>query len=137
MSELLPILDQALEARGYLPRRASSPWRELWRHSLYQIRLDVEEIQEGTYLSSPNRLTLIHAELTLTLGNQQIWQTTPRARTAEPLPKLSAYEASRLAVKRSGEFEHLLYDNARDQIVQKFRTSLANMPSCASRAASK
>jgi hypothetical protein len=137
MSELIPILDQALEARGYLPRREASPWRELWRHALYQMRLNVQEIQEGTYLSSPNRLTLIHAELTLYSKDQQIWQTTPQARTAEPLPKLSAFEASRVAVQRSDGFEQLLYNNARDQIVQKFRMALANMPSCAGRASSK
>jgi hypothetical protein len=132
VAEMLPVLDQALEVRGYLPRRESSSWRDQWLHAPYQIRLDVQEIQEGNYLSSQNRLTLIHAELTLTSGDRRIWFSTPRARSAVPLPDLPAYLASRLAVSpdRSDEFERLLYKSARDQIDQKFRAQLANMPPC-------
>ena len=139
MSELLPLLDQALESRGFLPPRESSPFRDLWRHAIFQIRLAVQEIQEGTYLSSQNRLTLIHAELALTSGKRQLWQSTPRARSAEPLPNLPANLARSIAVspKRLEEFEKLLYENARDQIVQRFRTALANMPSRDSLAPSK
>jgi hypothetical protein len=40
-------------------------------------------------------------------------------------------------VERSNEFELLLYKNARDQIDQKFRMALVNMPACPSVAASK
>jgi hypothetical protein len=139
MTELLPILNKALEARGFVPQRESSPFRDLWRRSLYQIQLAVQEIQEGTYLSSQNRLTLIHAELTLTSGDRQLWQTTPQARSAEPLPNLPANLARSIAVSptRLDECEKLLYKNARDQIVEKFRTSLANMPPRESLAASK
>jgi hypothetical protein len=136
---MLPILDQALEARGYLPRRDPSPWRELWRHSFYRMRLAIQEIQEGKYPSTQNRLTLILAEVTLTSGDKQIWQTTARARSTAPLPHLPANLVRQTAVspERSDEFEQLLYKNARDQIVQKFRTVLADMPSCDSRAATK
>ena len=95
------------------------------------------EIQEGNYLSSENRLTLIHAELTLTSGDRQIWQTTPRARSAVPLAGSAGLpgQPDRGEPERSDEFERLLYKNARDQIDQKFRTALANMPPCPSRAA--
>jgi hypothetical protein len=139
VSEMLPILDQALEAKGYLPRRESSLWRELWRHSFYRMRLAIQEIQEGKYPSSQNRLTLILAEVTLTSGDKQIWQRTARARSTTPLPHLPANVARQIAVspERSDEFERLLHKNARDQIVQKFRTALADLPACDTRAASK
>ncbi len=139
VSEMGPVLEKALEAKGYLPRREKSAWQDVWRLSPFEARLDVNEIQEGNYLSSENRLTLIHAELTLTLGERQIWQTTPRARSAVPLPGLPAYQATRLAVspERSDEFERLLYKNARDQIDGKFRTALANMPPCPNRGRSQ
>jgi hypothetical protein len=139
VSDMVPVLEKALEAKGYLPRRESSVWRDVWRHCPFQARLDVNEIQEGNYLSSENRLTLIHAELMLTQGDRLVWQTTPRARSGVPLPGLPAYLASRVAVspERSDEFERLLYKNARDQIDQKFRMALANMPPCSNRAGSQ
>jgi hypothetical protein len=136
VSEMFPVLDHALEAKGYLPRREHSPWRDLWRHSLYQMNLAVQEIQEGRYPGSENRLTLIIAELTLTSGDKEISQMTARARSAVPLPNLPANLARQIAVsaERSDEFEQLLYKSARDQIVQKFRTALTDMPSCPDRA---
>ena len=132
VSELLPILDRALEAKGYVPRRESSPWRDLWNHPLFQMRLDVSEMQEGNYLSSQNRLTRIEAGLTLSSRGKIVWQTTPTVRSEVPLPKLPAYQASRLAIspERSEEFERLLYKNARDRIDEKFRYALGNMPAC-------
>jgi hypothetical protein len=128
--EMVPVLERALASKGYLPRREASVWRDAWRHSPFHVRLDVNEIKEGNYLSSENRLTLIHAELTLTVGDRQIWQTTPRARSVVPLPGLPAYLASRVAVspERSEEFERLLYKSAREQIDQKFSTALSGMP---------
>jgi hypothetical protein len=139
LAEMLPILDQALEAKGYLPRRETSPWRELWRHSSYQMRLAVQEIQEGKYPPTQNRVTLIIAELTLTSGDTQITQTTARARSTVPLPHLPAHLTRQIAVspERSDEFEQLLCKNAREQIVQKFRAAVANIPSCSSRTGSK
>ena len=86
VSELLPVLDGALVARGYLPARESSMWRDLWRNSPFQCELDVEESSGRQYLSSPNRLTLIHAELTLTSGDEVLWRTTPRCAAPCPFP---------------------------------------------------
>ena len=137
VSALLPVLGEALEAKNYLPRRESSPWRELWRQSLYQVDLDVQEFQEGSYLSSQNRLTLIQVMLTITSRGNRIWQTTPRARSHVPVPGLPAHLASRVAMERSEEFERLLYKNARDQLDQKFSMALVNMPVCPSLAAPK
>jgi hypothetical protein len=137
VSDMIPVLQKALEGKAYLPRRESSVWRDLWRDSPFQAQLEVSETKEGNYLSSENRLTLIHCELTVTSGGRRIWQTTPRSRSTVPLPGLSAYLASRVAVspERLDEFERLLYKNARDQIDRKFSTALANMPECPNHAA--
>ena len=137
VADMVPVLEKALESKGYLPRREKSAWRDLWRDSPFHAQLDVSETKEGNYLSSENRLTLIHCELTVTAGDRRIWQSTPRSRSVVPLPGLPAYLASRVAVspERSDEFERLLYKNARDQIDQKFSTALANMPQCPNRAA--
>jgi len=139
VAELLPVLERALEAKGYVPRRPSSPWRDLWNQALFHMRLDVSEIQEGNYLSSQNRLTRIEAELTLTSRGALVWDITPTVRSEVPLPKLPAYLASRVAIspERSEEFERLLYKNARDRIDEKFRYALSNMPACGQTEAGK
>ena len=129
---LIPVLDRTLEAKGYLPRREKSVWQHAWRHAPFEARLDVDEKQEDRYFSSENRLTVIHIDLLVTQGQREIWRTSPRARSVVPLPGLPAYLATRAAVspERSDEFERLLYKSARDQIDQKFSTSLASMPQC-------
>jgi hypothetical protein len=43
VSTLVPVLIKALESKGYLPYRESSPWRALWSHAHYHLRLDVSE----------------------------------------------------------------------------------------------
>ncbi len=134
VAAMLPLLARALEEKGYLPDRPSSPWRELWVHALYHVRLDVSERQEGNYLSSENRLSRIEASVTLSSTGGVIWQTRPTARSQVPLPKLPAYLATRAAIspERSEEFEQLLYKSARDQIDEKFSFSLGNIPACPS-----
>jgi len=137
VSDMLPALAKTLESKAYLPNHESSPWSYLWSHALYQVRLDVSELQEGNYLSSQNRLARIQAELTLTSHGEVIWRTKPTARSKVPLPNLPAYQASRLASgqERSEAFEHLLYNNAREQINEIFRINLGNMPVCPANAA--
>ncbi len=132
VSELVPVLERALVAKGYLPRRGDSVWRDAWPKSPFEARLDVDEKKADNYFSSENRLTLIHIDLLVTQGKREIWRTSPRARSVVPLPGLPAYLATRVAVspERSDEFERLLYKSARDQIDQKFNTSLASMPQC-------
>jgi hypothetical protein len=134
VAKMLPVLNKALEAKGFLPYREASRWRHEWNHALYQLSLDVSEQLEGSYLSSANRLTRIEARLTLTsLGTSEWhWQTNPTARSTVPLPRLPAYLSSRLAMsrERSDEMERLLYDNARGQIHDKFVHALNNMPFC-------
>jgi hypothetical protein len=131
-SEMSTALGKALESKGYLPYRESSPWNDLWKHALYHARLDVTEVQDGEYLSSQNRLTRIESVLTLTSRGEVVFRTAPTARSQVPLPNLPVYLASRAAAspERSAEFERLLYNSARDQIDEKFRIALENMPPC-------
>jgi hypothetical protein len=130
VAAMLPLLVKALESKGYLPDRASSPWTKLWTRAPYRMRLDVSERLEGNYFATENRLTLIVARLTLTRGGDEIWKTEPRARTTVPLPKLPAGISSRLAIspKRLEDLERLMYDNARGQIDEKFGYALSRMP---------
>jgi hypothetical protein len=134
VDRMLPLLKKALESKGFLPYRESSYWRNEWSHAPYQLNLDVTEQLEGSYLSSANRLTRIEARLTISSRGTDgwHWQTNPTARSTVPLPNLPAYLSSRVAMsrERSDEMEHLLYDNARGQIVDKFAHVLANMPPC-------
>ena len=89
LSKMLPTLLDAVEAKGYLPNRSTSPWAGLWSKALYRLRFEVSERLEGNYLSSENRLTRIEARLTFTSRNSVIWQTFPTARTNVPLPRLA------------------------------------------------
>jgi hypothetical protein len=127
---LLPVVVTALEGKGYLPYRKTSPWRELWRHASFQITLDLSEQFEGSYLSTENRLTRIEAHLSLSKGAQVVWQTRPTARSTVPLPNMSAFVASRVASSgvRSEEVEKLLYRDARGQIDAKVSYALGNLP---------
>jgi hypothetical protein len=134
VAALLPALDKALHAKGFLPFRDSYHWREEWKHACYRLSLNVIEQLEGSYLSSANRLTRIEARLTITSvapGGWE-WQTNPTSRSTVPLPNLPAYLSSRVALSRdrSDEMERLLYDNARSQINDKFSHALNNMPMC-------
>jgi hypothetical protein len=131
-AHLLPVLIKALESKGFLPYRETSPWKSAWQRALYHLRLEVSERREGNYLSSENRLTRIDSHLTLTAGARVVWETMPAARTIVPLPGLPAYHSSRVALSRarSEELERLLYENARGQIEGKFSQALGNMPPC-------
>jgi len=134
VAAMLPVLDNALQAKGFLPYRDSYHWRHEWTHALYHLSLDVSERLEGSYLSSPNRLTRIEARLSVTASGPSDWhwRTNPTALSTVPLPNLPAYLSSRLAMsrERSDEMERLLYDNARAQIQDKFSHALNNMPVC-------
>lgn len=129
---LVPMLVKTLEAKGYLPFRESSPWKSAWQKAMYRMRLEVSERREGTYMGTENRLTRIEARLSLSSANKLVWQTLPTARTMVPLPNLPVYVSTRLASRseRTDECEHLLYENARGQIDEKFGYALSNLPAC-------
>lgn len=131
-SSLLPVLIKALEAKGYLPSRESSPWRSAWTGAKYRLRMQVSERREGNYMSSQNRLTRIEARVSLTSGDRLVWQTIPTARTAVPLPRLPVQLSTQIAasLERRDDIERLLYENARGQIDEKFSYALGNMPPC-------
>jgi hypothetical protein len=131
-SRLMPVVNRALTARGYVPQPGSSPWRDRWAKAPYKLVLELNERYDGTYLSSENRLTRIDARLVLLQQGRQFWETSPGVRTPVPLPKLPAYVSGHLALstKRNKEFEQLLYENARNSIDDKVAFSLDHMPAC-------
>ncbi len=130
--EMLPMVARTLEAKGYLPYRPQSSFRDLWRRAAYQLRLVVTESLEGNYLSSQNRLSRIEVDLDLEFAadRTRIWRTMPTARTQVPLPNLPALLSSRAAAnpERSEEIERMLYADARGRIDEKVSFALSNLP---------
>jgi hypothetical protein len=131
-ASMMPVLFKAVKAKGYVAQVSSPLWRDHWSRAPYRLALEVNERLEGNYMASENRLTRIEASLTLYRRGQQIWKTTPAARTMVPLPSLPAYLSTRVALSpaRMDEFESMLYDNARSLIDEKFAFALSNMPGC-------
>ncbi|MFO0909327.1 MAG: hypothetical protein U0794_13410 [Isosphaeraceae bacterium] len=134
-SLLRPILSDALLRRGYLPRPARPVWPDLWAsHSPYRITFEVNEQMDDTYFQSPNRLSSIVGKIAFLQGSISLWNDTPLARTSVPLPRLPAYQASRVAVsdRRSPDFERLLYENARSNLLDRVTSGVRNLPRCPS-----
>ncbi len=131
-ARLVPVLERTLTAKGYLPERPASHWKNAWKAARYHVRLAVSEHRYGNYLSSQNRLTRIEARLTLHDGDRLVWEITPRSRSTVPLPGLPAYLSTRVAIstERTDEFERLLYEDARGQIEGKFTQALGHMSAC-------
>jgi hypothetical protein len=129
---MVPEILRGLRSRGYVPQADSSPWRNLWSAAPYRLSVELNEKLEGNYMSTENRLTRISAHLILSFRGRETWQATPTARTAVPLPNLPAYQSARFALSRdrSAELEKLLYQNARDQIDDKFAFAIRNMAEC-------
>ena len=127
-----PELESALRVRGYLPRPVDSLWDDLWNSlAPFHVTLSVIEVQNDVYLQSPNRLSQIEAKLSVVSQGQMVWSDTFKEKTHVPLPKISAYQASRLAVSdhRSVEFERVLYENARENLRERLALSHRNLPS--------
>lgn len=130
---LHPILDGVLRQRGYLMRRPASPWNRLWdEHAPYHVAVEVAERHEGNYHQSQNRLSVIEARLSMSEKGSPIWRAGPLiGRSPLSLPKLPAFYESRVSVgdHRSEDFERLLYDKARELLIEKFPSLLRNLPS--------
>ena len=76
-TNMVPVIVNAFEAKGYLPYRPAYRWRKQWKHATYHTSIVISEKFEGTYLSSTNRLTRIEVRLTVTRAGQvpPIFQT--------------------------------------------------------------
>lgn len=128
-----PLLKDALRGAGYLPRPAGSLWDDLWTaETPFRVTLHVKERQTETYLSSRNQVSALDATVTLSDRGRTLWFAAPVAQTRVPLPGLPAYQASRfsLSTHRSPEFERLLYENARDALVQQLGSAVHVLPAC-------
>jgi hypothetical protein len=128
---LRPVLSDALRRAGYLPRPATPSWDDLWSTlAPCHLTVEVRERQEDTYLQSFNRLSQLESTVTLSVQGQKVWHETHNARTQIPMPGLSAYQASRLAVgsHRSPDFERLLYENARGNLIDRLGANVRNLP---------
>ncbi len=131
-NSMKPEMVQALEAKGYLPFRQTSRWREAWSRAPFRMSLTIRERYEGSYMNTQNRLTRIEAQTVLTQQGREIWKSIPNARTIVPLPSLPTFISSRIALSqdRLAEVEKMLYDNAHSQIAAKFQVALKTLPVC-------
>ena len=127
-----PAAYAALRCKGYLPPPAGPRWGDLWNNPPFRLIYAIRETHEGRYLDAQHRLTRIEARLTLVDRGREVWQTSPSVRTLVPVPNLPSYLAGRLALNqgRADEAEKILYDNALAQIRERFRLSLATLPTC-------
>lgn len=125
-----PMAAEGLRERGYLPPPKTARWGDLWARAPYTFVYQITERHEGSYLGTENRLARIEVRLSLRDWGREVWATAPNARTIVPLPNLSSYLSGRLALNqsRSDEAEKLLYENALEQIQERFRQGLKIVP---------
>ncbi len=125
-----PPLKDALRAAGYLPKPPGALRDDFWTaEAPYRVTFEAKERQTETYLSSAIELTV-----TLWRRDRRVWHASPVGRTQVPLPGLPAYQASRFSLSphRSPEFERLLYENAREALIQQIQSSFRLIPPCPS-----
>ena len=130
----------SLQSRGYVPRPAKPRWGDLWdARSPYHLSIEVIEAQPFNYQQSRNRVSQIEVKFILRRNGAPFWEKHLMGQTRDTLPRLAAYQASRIAVsdRRSLEFERLLYEDAHVQVMEKLAPMLRAMPERSSPAASR
>ncbi len=129
---LHPPLADALRKHGYVPRPSSSPWLALWdERAPYRMTVAVTEAWGKLYMDSNSRTSVLIVRITLTHQGTTIWTEGPIvARTPVPLPKLPAYQASRIALEghRTAELNRLLYQEAHAKLLESFTARLPKLP---------
>jgi hypothetical protein len=131
---LMADLAGSMADRGYLPKPApkatGARWAALWpRLAPYRASILIRERYLGTYLQSQNRMSRVSAEVTLQRGGDRVWIERAEAQTSEPLTAIPSYVASRMGTaRRTSLDEHLLYEDARDQLVAECRRKMGNLP---------
>lgn len=129
-SELTELLAPIIQARGYITRQQARPWARDW-DKLAGNRLAVKVNEQPTpYLQSALSGTRIDAELLLTRQNTILWRLHGSGQTRIPPPRMSAYEAGRLAsaTRRDPDAHRRLYDDARAHLIEKLRNQLTGFP---------
>jgi hypothetical protein len=130
-SRILGPLEAILGLKGYFPRPAQSPLKELWdRSAPYRITATVDEQRVGRFMSSPMNLFEVELRLVFEHGGSKLWDTVLRGRTRQPPPKMPARLAGILAVarERNPELERLLYVDAIDLIAEALAGRTNGMP---------
>lgn len=131
---LFPRLEAVFRKHDYVPRRATSRWVSVWDdQSPFRVAVSVHEHQEGSYLHTPNRLSFLEANITLTREGISAWQSgAQKGHTKASIPSVSAFTASRLELndRPSPDFERILYDDARETLIANLATRLRTVPDC-------
>ena len=122
---------EALKARGFLLQPRRSTWASLWVEKAPFVQtVEIAESQDGLYLQSKNRTTLIDGTFELLHKDQVVWKSRVVARTRSPLPDLPAYLAGHLATasKRNPEVEQRLHADALTQFAELAVRNLRGIP---------
>jgi hypothetical protein len=122
---------ESLKAKGYLPQPRQSPWASLWDEKApFVQKVEVAENQDGLYLQSKHRTTLIDGTFELLRKDQVVWTTRLIGRTRSPLPNLPAYLAGHLATsdKRNPDVEKMLQADALVQFAELAARNLRGLP---------
>ncbi|CAN5871400.1 hypothetical protein BH23PLA1_BH23PLA1_11240 [soil metagenome] len=133
--DLRPQLVEVLKRAGYLIRPTSSPFLGLWDKAPYRLTIDVIKERWGPgYLQSAHRSTQIEIGVSLRHRDdpEPVWRDYIAARTRSSPRAPEATQAIRLGlgVRRNPTIERLLYDDARDDLLEKLLTKLRSLPSC-------
>ncbi len=129
---LAPPLLETCKLKGYLPPPApGSPWRESWDdRAPFRLTLRVAESQDETYLQSRSRATEVEGHYELTRRGSSAWQGRVVARTRQPLPNMTAYQAGHLATsdRRDPAVERRFQDDALAQFIEQSARSFKGIP---------
>lgn len=112
---LRPALLDALRQRGYATSPEDPTLRPLWDElAPYRLSVAVVERPGGPYLQSAHQITTIEAEMVWRHPRAADWRQAVHVKTEVPLPNLTAYEGSRLAMAStpSAEVQQRLHANA-------------------------
>jgi len=122
---------EALKTKGFLPQPPRSAWSSLWENSAaFILAVEVAESQDGLYLQSKNRATLIDGSFELQRKDQLLWKARVTCRTRSPLPDLPAYLAGHLATadRRDPDAEKKLHADALVQFIEQAARNLRGIP---------
>ena len=128
---LIPSLQTSLIKAGYFPKPSKTIFENLWRRPTpFRVVIEVTERQDGRYYQSSNRLSILQARLEFLRGDERLVLRTANTQSAVPLPGLASLVANRaaLSTQRSNEFERMLYDNARNALIDRLALTFKSLP---------
>lgn len=128
---LRPILVKTLREKGYAAPPSDMERAAVW-NQLAPNRLSIEVVERagGLYLQSANPVAHLECRLLFQRTGKVDWKQAVQAQTDVPLPRLPAFEASRLSVSKTPnpEIQRRFHDNAFETLLGRIRKVVAVLP---------